>query len=152
MENIVCMQSQKAMHISIYIFFPISQLGTYTKKMSFTVCKALNFVIFCWCWMSCSSVGCSVWKLLWKDALSLSLSAFVPIFPRLCSSIRVLECRRIDTDTFLSLEPFKVRQGGGRKRRKCFVLICYCFALLLKVIIWHSFQSKTPAVVMFVSN
>lgn len=118
MEKIVCMQSQKAMHISIYIFFPISQLGTYTKKMSFTVCKALNFVIFCWCWMSCSSVGCSVWKLLWKDALSLSLSAFVPIFPRLCSfdqSVRMQENRYRH---FSLIRAFQSQTGRREEKEK----------------------------------
>lgn len=48
------------------------------------------------------------------DAHALSLSASIRIFPRFCSSITVLEYRRIDTDTFLSLRPFKVRAEGGR--------------------------------------
>lgn len=81
-------------------------------------CKALN-LLFSIIYSSCTvpRVGCSVWKLLRWNALSLSFFCLRPYLSSLfCSSITECEeTRRIDRDAFLSLRPFKVREEGGRE-------------------------------------
>lgn len=101
------LQIQKAIHISIYIlcfYFPARQL-------------AINVVLFMQdglflMWLQCleaSSIGCTLPLPLFLRRYLSSLLFF---------DHTVLECRRINMDTFLSLRPFKVREEGGMEGKE----------------------------------